>query len=184
MSTSYEQVDDSVHALATQVLEKHHPELRFVDAAAESGFSFVRLCLLMAINDEDDEPALKREGYPVQAITSVIPLKQRVDKRADAEIVIDRKKWDELDEPQRLALLDHCITHIDIAVDENGLVKTDDIGRPKLRTKPCDFRVEGFRSVARRHGEAAPEVIAARQFEQDFGDDVLRPAGLFADGVK
>jgi len=186
MPTSFEQAEESVHEMAQRVMRQHHagtagtPGLKFLDASAPEGFSFVRLCILMAFSDEENEPALKCDGFPVQAIVSVIPLKQRVDKRADAEIVIDKAKWEEFDEPKRLALLDHCIEHIEIHTDENGIVKTDDIGRPKLRLKTCDFRLQGFRSIARRHGENAPEVIAARQFEHDFGDDVLRAAGLFS----
>jgi hypothetical protein len=173
MPTCYEQADDAVHEMAREVLEKHHPDLRLPDK------SHVRLCLLMAYGDDEEEPAVKCHGYPAQAKISVIPLKQRVDKRADAEIIIDRKNWEDLTEPRQRALLDHEIEHLEIQKDENGFVKTDDIGRPKLKLRLHDFDFGGFRAVARRHGDDAPEVRLARQFEQDFGDDVLRKGELY-----
>jgi hypothetical protein len=173
MSVCYEQAGDDVCAMAAAVMADYHPELRMPDK------SWVRLCVLFAFrggDDEDGEPAVKLHGYPCAAVVSVIPLKQRVDKRADAEIVIDRERWDDMTDAQRRALLDHEIEHIELQVDENGLLKTDDVGRPKLRLKLHDWQRGGFRAVARRHGADAPEVVAARHFAEDFGNDVLRPA--------
>lgn len=178
MPIRYEQADDSIHAMAREVMEKHHPELRMPDQ------SYVKLCILMAEDDdlEDGESTLKDAGYPLQAKVSVIQYKQRVDERDDAEILLDRANWERLTEPQQRALLDHAVTHLDIQKDENGFVKTDDVGRPKLKLKVPDFRLSGFRSVARRHGDDAPEVIAARAFERDYGEDVLGRAELFGGG--
>jgi hypothetical protein len=135
----------------------------------------VKICILMASNDtaEDGEPAVKCHGYPAQAVVSVIPYKQRVDKRADAEIILDEQNWVDLTEPQQRALLDHEITHLQMQTDENGFVKTDDVGRPKLKLRLHDFQLGGFRTIAKRYGADAPEVKLARDFEERFGEDLL-----------
>jgi hypothetical protein len=176
MPVSYQQADESVHQMAAEILEQHHnPDLRMPDG------SFVRLCILLAFNDDDGEktPAVKWHGEPADGVVSVISLKQRVDKRADAEIVLDLAKWDDLTEPQQRALLDHFIEHIVISKDENDCVICDDAGRPKIKLRQCDWNLRGFRSIARRYGQDAPEVRAAKQFEEDFGEDVLGKSNLF-----
>jgi hypothetical protein len=171
MSVIYDHADETVHEMAREILERHHPELRLPDK------SFVRLCILIAADpDKPDESAVKCHGYPAQAVVSVIPYKQRVDKRADAEIIIDQRNWENLTEPQQRAVLDHEITHLEFVIEDN-IVKTDDQGRPKLRLRLHDYTVEGFRTIARRYGDDAPEVIAARAFEKDYGQDVLGRPG-------
>ncbi len=175
MSIIYEQARPEVHEMAASILERHHPELRI---NAEDP---VRICILMASNEdkESNEPAVKCHGYPAQAVISIIPYKQRVDKRADAEIIIDEQNWNGLTEPQQRALLDHEITHLEFQTDENAMVKTDDVGRPKLKLRLHDFDFGGFRTIARRYGTDAPEVQAARAFEKEYGADVLQLNELF-----
>jgi len=172
MSVTYDQATSDVHQLAKAIMERHHSNrLRFADG------QFPTLCILMACKDSNDpsDPAIKLHGYPCQAIISIVPYKQRVDKRADVEIVIDAKNWDELTQPQQVALLDHEITHLEFDVDmQTGIVKTDDAGRPKLRLKLHDYQVGGFREIALRYGDDAPECIAGRDFVERYGDDVLK----------
>lgn len=177
MGVNFEQAPIEVHQIASEVLQAHHPELRMTDGSP------VKLCILMAFRGDDaDEPAVMLHGYPCYAKISIIPLKQRVDKRADAEIIIDREEWDNnLSHPQQRALLDHEITHLEIQKDENGFVKTDDVGRPKLKLKVHDWHIGGFRSIAQRYGSDALEVVEARKFQESYGDVALkREAELFA----
>jgi hypothetical protein len=178
MSTVYERAKADVHEMADGILRQHHPKLRLTEG------EFVRLCILMATAECDGEglkePAIKLHGYPCAAVISIIPYKQRVDKRADAEIIIDAEWWDNATEPQQRALLDHEITHLEIQRDENGFVRTDDVGRPKLKMRLHDFDFGGFREIAIRHGSNAPEVEAARKFEREYGVDVLGTEQLFS----
>ena len=177
MPVTFDQAPAHVHDMAREVLMQYHPELNF--SRDPENPAWVKLCILFASNGaEEDEPAVKCHGYPAQAVISIIPLKQRVDKRADAEIVIDEKNWNDLTEPQQRALLDHEISHLEIKL-KDGFIETDDIGRPKLKLKLHDFDFGGFRSVAKRHGEDAPEVRLAQDFKQKFGDDVLTPERAF-----
>lgn len=175
MSIIYDQARREVHDMAAEILSTHHPELKLADGSP------VRLCILMATNEDpaSEEPAVKLHNYPCAAVISIIPYKQRVDKRADAEIIIDEKAWNDMTEPQQRALLDHEITHLQFQVDDIGMVKTDDTGRPKLKMRLHDFDFGGFRTIARRYGADAPEVQAARAFEKDYGADVLKLNELF-----
>lgn len=160
--------------MAQEVMEQFHPELRMPDG------SYVRLCILLAYHGGEDagntnEPAVKCHGYPCYAKISVIPFKQRVDKRADAEIIIDKAWWDGAEDRPRRALLDHEITHLQFKQTREGCLDTDDIGRPKLDLRLHDWQLGGFRSVARRWGDDALDAIEARHFIEDFGRDVLKP---------
>ena len=169
MGVLYDQAEPEVHEMARKILEEHHKELKMPDG------TFVRLCILMAFQKDKncDEPAVVLHGYPCAAKVSIIPYKQRVDKRADAEIIIDQQAWDRMSLRRQQALLDHEITHITFEVDELGAVKTDDVGRPKLTLRLHDFELGGFSTVARRYGLDALEVIAAMKFRDDFGKDLL-----------
>lgn len=173
MSICYERAEDirpEILKMAQEVLETHHPRLKTPDG------SYVRLCVLLAFRGGDSkEPAVKLHGYPCYATIGIIPLKQRVDKRADAEITIDRDVWDnDLTEPQQRALLDHEITHLEIVKDDIGAIVTDDIGRPKLKMRLHDYQIGGFSEVAQRHRGNSIEVIEGRKFQKDFGEAVLK----------
>lgn len=182
MGICYERASDTnpeILDMAREIIEKYHPELKTPDGG------YVRLCIMLAFqggDDADHEPAVKLHGYPCYAVIKSIPYKQRVDKRADAEITIDKEKWESLTDRQQRALLDHEITHLEIKRDEYGAVDTDDCGRPKLNIRLHDWQLGGFRSIARRYGSEALEVIEARHFDEDFGKDVLekQEATLYA----
>ena len=164
MSVCYERAEHYVLDMAYEIIGKHHSDLKKAD---------VKLCILMAFTgDDSNDPPVKLHGYPCAAVVSIIPLKQRADKRADAEIIIDQKAWDDYTEPRQRALLDHQITHLEIQKDEHGFVKTDDIGRPKLKMRLHDWEIGGFRSIAQRYGDDAIEVTCARDFRRNFGDVV------------
>lgn len=171
MSVIYDQAPADVHEMAREIMERHHPELKMPDG------SFVRLCILMASQPKDkaDEPAVMLHGYPCAAVVSIIPYKQRVDKRADAEITIDERLWQDFTEPQQRALLDHEITHLTFQVDESMALKTDDAGRPKLTMRNHDWELGGFESIARRYGADAIEVMEIRKFQAAYGKVTLEP---------
>jgi len=169
MSQILELADQSVHDLAKEIIERFHPDLKPKKDNPESG---IRLCIFMASNSdkESDEPAVKLNGYPCYAIIGIIPYKQRVDKRADAEITIDEEAWKDMTETRQRALLDHEITHLEVVRDKNGFLKTDDAGRPKLKMRLHDWQLGGFRVICQRYPEDALEMIEATKFRETFGD--------------
>jgi hypothetical protein len=98
--------------MAREILRQYHPDLKMTGDLSDSPYrGWVSLCLMMVSqeNRESEDPPLKVNGYPAAAVVSVIPHKQRADKRADAEILIDQRQWDDLTEPQQRSLLDHEI---------------------------------------------------------------------------
>lgn len=176
MPVVYQLADAAVHALARDVMAEHHAKRLIMPDG-----DFVKLCIMFAFGDvNSDEPAVKLHGYPCAAVVSIIPYKQRVDKRADAEIIIDRSQWDAMTDLQRRALLDHEITHLEFQKDDVGCVKTDDVGRPKLTMRLHDWQLGGFREIAQRYGEDAIEVVNAKAFKRDYGEAVFAGGGLFA----
>jgi len=95
--------------------------------------------------------------------------RQRGQGIADAVITLDEAAWRQASEAERMALIDHELVHLTIAKDKDGLAKSDDLGRPKLKMRLHDVQVGWFLDVARRHGNAAPEVQAIRAARETYG---------------
>jgi hypothetical protein len=145
--------------LIARVINEHHGDL------AKAG---VTVHVLMATNENKaGEPiaALKQRGYPIAAQIQITSLADRNRGIADAKLTIDEFAWDRLPDASRIALLDHELEHLSLVYDsKTGQLKHDDLGRPKLRTRPHDFEVGFFNTAAQRHGAAAVEVQALRAF--------------------
>ncbi len=164
MPTTYTTADDDVIELMKEVMRRHHTPL--FDAA-------VRVGVLMAASDTGD--AVTHGGYPALATMKVVSLKDRVLKGVDAEMVIDRRAWEELPEASREAVLDHELSHIALkkygyapVKDSHGeptgeleiSFERDDLDRPKLGSVKGDWNTgDGFAAVIQRHGRAAVEFL-------------------------
>jgi len=127
----------------------------------------VRVKVLMAHpnvdqNDEPTGPAILAGGYKALAKIKILSLPNRVAYGFDAEMQLDSDHWDESSDEERVAVLDHELTHLELAVDDKGGVKRDDAGRPKLRMRKHDYAFGWFSTVAHRHGESSLEVRQAR----------------------
>jgi hypothetical protein len=190
MSIIYELADPSIHDLAREIMEAHHGNQESVDPTTGevqlrnlrmADGTYPRLCILMATDDdpEGDGNPVKLHDRTCAAVISIIPYKQRVDKRADAEIIIDAERWKKFSQRTRRALLDHEITHLEFKIDDDGFVQTDDAGRPKLRLRDHDWDVTGFRSIAQRYGDDSIDVMNLRQLQKDYGDVMAIGVGLF-----
>jgi hypothetical protein len=162
MATTYEKCDEVVNRRVRRLIQKHYPDLQECEA---------RIDCLFARNG--DGPAVKLHGYACLAVVRKTSLKQRVLGLGDAEIVIDEKAYEDLTETQRDALLDHEIYHLEVQKDEHGYPDTDDAGRPKLKLKLHDWELGGFAEIAQRYGSDAPEVKAAQDFQDKFGQYVF-----------
>lgn len=160
--------DCDVYDRVTAMMERFHPELVKAD---------VRIQCLFARSSDGEGPAVKVPGgWPALAVIRIIPLRQRVAGFMDAEILIDERKWEELTEPQRDALVDHELEHLELKYDGAGIgtpVAEDDWGRPKLRIRKHDWELSGFKTIAERHPDAAIETEAARKFRDEFGEYVF-----------
>lgn len=162
MGTSWHRADDGDEMAAgvRQMIHEYHP--RLVEAGVKVG-------ILVGYNPDGD--AITHGGYPAAATMKVVKLKDRITKGYDAEMSVDERVWRDLTDAQRLALLDHELSHIDtVDIPEKQLKelrgenpaavswKTDDIGRPKLRSVPGNWNTgDGFTQVVARHGVNAIE---------------------------
>lgn len=152
MGITFDKPDTAVTQSLASVMEKYHPALHGLGVTVG-----VLMCFA------EDGPAVKHSGYPALAKIKVMSLKDRIKWGYDAELLIDKREWDDLTAEQRLALLDHELSHLRPILkksegDTEPKPQYDDIGRPRLRTVLADIAPsDGFRDVVARHGENAIE---------------------------
>lgn len=170
--TCYEMASDETRECCAAVMHQYHGEL--CDAGVE-----IDILLAHAPTDANGDangPALKDRGHGCAAKTRIIPLRDRVAGRGDAEITLDGDEYDVWTGPQLEAILDHELTHLELCVGEKGTVKRDDADRPKLRLRDHDHQYGWFDSVARRHGEYSVEVQqATRLVDRDEWQQLYLP---------
>jgi hypothetical protein len=157
--------DSSINDIVGWIAVRHHSGLHDASVTVECLMAFAAV-------DAKGEPrghAIKHHGYPALAKIRVLPLKDRVAGRADAEMLIDGKAWDDMEPDRREALIDGQLERLEIQLDKEGAIKSDDIGRPKLKLKQADWHLEGFAAVAQRHGEASAEVQHAKALAAKYG---------------
>lgn len=170
MGSIYFQADKGVYDLAYRTIEKWHGELRKAD---------IRIGILFALSTKEDQPAIRQSGYPVDGMIKIVPLKDRITKNFDVEIILDGQEWRNRTEAYSTALIDHLLCRIELkkpkpkkpkknnsahgsetekeSLEQSEFI-TDDIGRPVLKIRPWDWNAGfGFREVVERHGDNAPE---------------------------
>lgn len=167
MSKTYERADKGTVLRLKEVMQRHRRDLVGSD---------VRIDVLFVAEHDDKSgevfPALKNRGYPAAATIKILSLKERTLGLGDALMTIDTHAWKRMGESERDALLDHELEHLQVRADPGGFVsadgasavaaKLDDLRRPLLKLRLHDWQLGGFRSIANRHGESAPEVKAVR----------------------
>lgn len=146
MTTTYEKAGRETARYVVEVAEEFHPRL------AKAG---VTLGVLFAW------PELKRRGMPALAVVKITPAQQRAAGLPDAIITLDRDRWEELEEAERRALVDHEAAHLLLIEDDEGKAQVDDNGRPKLKMRKHDCEIGFFFDVVERHRQHAAE---SRQF--------------------
>jgi len=162
----FQKCPQEIRELANDILcefETHQPLL---DAKVTIDFVF-------AYADEDDAGnkignALSKNGCKALGICRKIPLKDRALGRADAEIALDGDWWNEANDEEKRALLDHELHHIAIKIDKRGLVR-DDLGRPVLQLRKHDHEFGWFKAVAARHGMFSMERQQAAEMMHECG---------------
>ncbi len=182
MST-YRQADKEVEHLATGLLKYYYPALVLVEVSIEYLFAHAK------IDEQTGEaqgPAIKHQGWPACATVKINSLKDRAAGCRDARIVVDGDEWPHWSKERRLAILHHELHHLELKLDDEGQVRSDDLGRPLLKLKPHDFQMGGFYQIVKLHWAQAVEgqavALAARELRQlDFDWD---KAELLAAGRK
>lgn len=155
---TYTTAGNGITGEVANLIRKHHRELH----DAEATYS-----VLFAHAERDKQtgepkgPALKTStGWPALAKVRVVSLRDRVAGLPDFQIILDGDQWEELQDETQAAILDHELEHVEVRRDDDGKIKSDDCGRPKLRLRPHDFEVAGFDIIVERHRENAVEAKA------------------------
>lgn len=141
------------------LVRQNHPELK------QAEVTFL-VQMVHATRDDQGEPrgpALKYAGSPAAALVSIISLKDRQAGLADVRIQLDGDTWNERPTGEQEAILDHELYHVMVKRDKDDQFVSDDIGRPKLRLRPHDFLMGGFKEIMDRHREHALETQFAAQ---------------------
>lgn len=141
---------------ALEAALEFHPKLTAADLK-------IGVMSVAVIDPETDEllPALKCHGQHAEATISKTTPKNRLLVDFDAIITVDLARWNETPTPQRVALMDHEVTHILLLESELGELKTDDLGRPRFKLRPDEMYYTGFLEVIARHGKRAGEYGSA-----------------------
>jgi hypothetical protein len=156
MATHFDR-DPEILTSTLELAFKYHPAMR------EAGVKVVSIMARSFDANEEPIPAVKLGGCPCLAKVRTYNLKQRHLTGFDAEIMVDGDRWDDLEEGQRIALLDHELNHLQLCIGMDGRLKLDDLGRPKLKTIPDDWMLTGFTCVIERHGKMANEATAVER---------------------
>lgn len=162
---TYEQAKSEIRDLVNQVRCKHYNDL--VEAEVTIGVLMAR----PTTNDagEPTGPAIRHNGYPAQALIKHTNLKDRVAGLPDAILTIDADNWEDLNDEEREALIDHELYRLEVRRDDDSQIISDDHGRPKLKCRLHDWQLGGFTVIAKRHGEASAERRQVKALVDEFG---------------
>lgn len=156
MSKRYEKQgeDSAIQVYLRDVRATYHERL------SEVTFDVLTVC---EYDEESGEElrCLTLHGYPAAATVKIMSHERRAQGSADVLLTIDAIAWHELSAAERVALLDHELTHV-LILEKDGAVVRDDLRRPKLKLRLHDVEIGGFLEVMDRHREAALEVMAVR----------------------
>jgi hypothetical protein len=162
---TYQRAPESVSAIGDRLIASHYPTL------AEAEVTIGYLMAHATTNDAGEKtgPAIKHQGYPADAVVKVVKLQDRVAGMPDVLVTIDGDQWPRWSEAQREALIDHELYHLEVLRDDEGQIKADDHGRPRLKCRLHDWQLGGFAAIARRHKEDSGEVRQAESMRANYG---------------
>jgi len=163
--------DDDASKIVFDTIDKNYKDLQETD---------VKIAVIFVEPALDDNgvpkaPAIKFAGVGAAAKIKVESPENRALYKADARLLIDKHGWDDLTHEQQCALIDHELCHLVVCRDSKGMVVQHDDLRPKLRTRPDDWLINGFREVVERHGSAAIDYqnVKAIVFAKDSNKNML-----------
>ncbi len=139
---AYELVDADtaadLAAITKDLIEKHHRHLRQASIRFAWAYSWA----------ED------ADGFITLGQAKKIGELERDATGVDFYLILNNAIWQELGEAERVALIDHELSHCEVCYDEKGEPRRDVRDRIVYRLRKHDF--EGFGANVRRHGKNAP----------------------------
>ncbi len=155
----YSAGSSDVYSVLAHMQQEFHPTI--LDATIK---------ILFVFDDEETSlQVLRHAGYLAAAVVRITPTKQRALGVSDAVIIVDRACWLAMSAPQRDALIDHELQHLDRCMtepteeDPKAHPAFDKLGRPRLRMRAHDHQFGWFDDIAQRHGEHSGEVRQAKE---------------------
>ena len=132
------------------------------DEYADINIFKLKYNLLYAFPNVDDagnitSPAIKNKGVACAAMIKLIKGADKIIKKYDFEIFIDKSLWDEISINEKIAILEHELFHIKFKKDKKGEFKYDEYDRPMLQLKEHDLIFWGFSDIAKKHGDFSIE---------------------------
>lgn len=169
---TYARCPAEVSEMAQSILREFETHQPVLDAR-------VKIDLMFAMPDLDEKSgmpindAITHHGRRALGLCRKIGLKDRAKGMGDVEIILDGHWWDSVDMPERAAVLDHELHHIQVSGKTNGdgkfIFNTDDLGRPKILLRDHDVEIGWFNIIAHRHASASQERIQAKQIMEQSG---------------
>ena len=137
----YFKADQATVNLVGDAVRTWHPELRKAQ---------IIVGVLFAVSNKEGQAAIKEAGHEVDGIIKIVPLKDRVSKGFDVEMILDGDSWKQKGEKYNIAFVDHLLSRLELkkpkskksknekASDESEAQEEaeymqDDIGRPVLK---------------------------------------------------
>lgn len=161
-----------VHQLVNKLMEHSYPNL------AAAG---VTVSVHMAYAPKDKktgEPKgrpLKVRGREMDYKVRIMPQDDRADGCADVRIYLDGEEWPNWTDRKQEAILDGAINRLDLVLDPEGNIKTDDGFRPCLRLKNGDIFCDADSRMVRKYGDDSPETLqvkdAVAMMQAAFNED-------------
>lgn len=162
--------DPDMTEVLAEVMRTHFPAL--VDAGVVVGVLSAHA--KVGKNGEVSGCALKLHGVPCLALVRVNKLRDRVRGMADATIDVDADQWPNHTDKKKRSLMHHELQHLVVVYDkEDGSVKTDDAGRPKLKLRPHDWQIGGFDATVEAFGGDAHEAAAFADLHRHLSQKLL-----------
>jgi hypothetical protein len=161
-----EDASESDIALLNQTIEKFHQDLH----AFKVTVKLIKVGSNLDKNGDPKGPALKLHGSPCAAQIRAHNSIQQYLTGYHYTIKVDMDLWDELSDEQKIAVLDHELTHAVIKRDSKGEVKRDDRNNLIVGCRPDDYTINGFFDVMQRHGQDAIEFTTLQKINAQVKD--------------
>lgn len=143
MPITYQLADGPVNKLVETIIARREPDLK------EAG---VTVQVLFAYGD-GDAPPIKVGGYACAAKIKINSRAQRVAGLPDATITVDGDQWKDWTERRQEAVLAHQLHHLLVVRFDDGMIKEDDAGRPKLKMRLHDHQIGVFECIMNDYRE-------------------------------
>jgi hypothetical protein len=154
-----------IRSVISDLISEYYPDLTEASVSVNAMFVY-------AARDADGQPkgpAIKHHGCAAYALIKINSLKDRVEGKDDATIFLDGDNYKDWPKETARAILHHEIHHLLVCRDKDGVIKSDDHGRPKLKMRQHDVQIGWFMEIAEQYGSDSIEVQQATMIKAKYG---------------